>query len=121
MRISDWSSDVCSSDLDIEGARHDAVRVDMPAVRAAGFQDIDPQAVEPQRFRKVEMARFCEAAHFFVEQALEVGKGGVALRQIVEARIARIDLVAVRAAPPAPRAILFGKQAAALIAVVEQK
>src|SRR3546814_17412529 len=79
-----------------------------------------PQAVDPQRFSKVEMALFCEAAHFLFEQALEGGKGGVALRQIVEARIARIALVAVRAAPPAPRAILFGKQAAALLEIVEQ-
>src|SRR3546814_5469604 len=79
-----------------------------------------PQAVDPQRFSKVEMALFCEAAHFLFEQALEGGKGGVTLRQIVEALIARIDLVAVRAAPRAPRAILFGKQAAALLEIVEQ-
>src|SRR3546814_5469456 len=58
MRISDWSSDVCSSDLfelerarprrhcDVDRPRHHAVRVNMPRMRAAGFEHIDPQAIE---------------------------------------------------------------------------
>src|SRR3546814_19249749 len=58
MRISDWSSDVCSSDLDVDLkiADGDRIAIDQPAVGFEGFADhaesraiigkgLDPEAV----------------------------------------------------------------------------
>ncbi len=72
-------------DRNIEGTRHDAVRVDMAAVRAAGFQYVDPQAVELERLGEVEMACLGEGLHLFVEQLPEVVESRIALGQVAKA------------------------------------
>src|SRR3546814_1041549 len=93
-------------DGDVKGAGNDAVRVDVAAVGATGLQQVDPQAVEFQRFGEVEMTGFGERLHLSVEQTLQVREGRVAPRQVVEARIAGVAAIAVRAAPAAARPVL---------------
>ena len=105
---------------DVKGTRYNTVRVDMATVRPAGLQDIDPQAVELERLGEVEMRRLRKRLHFLVEQALEIMKRRVALGQVVQARIARITLIAMIAAPRATRAILFSKHPAAVLQLGEQ-
>ena len=92
----------------------------MAAVRAAGLQDIDPQAVELERFRKVEVARLGEGLHFLVEQALQIVERGIAFGEVAEARIAGVALIAVVAAPAAAGTIFFGEQPAAFLQLFEQ-
>src|SRR3546814_20169819 len=51
MRISDWSSDVCSSDLDVAGAQIDTIVVDfasLASVRACGDEAVS-------RFAKIDL------------------------------------------------------------------
>src|SRR3546814_1332350 len=120
VRIMVWNSDVCSSDLDIEGARHDAVRMDMAAMRAAGFQDVDPHRVELERLGEIEVARLGEGLDLLVEQTLEIVERRVALGQVAEARIACVALITMVAAPAPAGAILFGEQPAAFLQLCQQ-
>src|SRR3546814_17909162 len=59
MRISDWSSDVCSSDLRGIQRRADAVGVDLPANRRAGGKALpgDRRAARPGPHRVIGPAR----------------------------------------------------------------
>src|SRR3546814_18983986 len=66
------------------------------------------------------MAGFGDRLHLAVEQTLQGREGRVAPRQVVEARIAGVAAIAVRAAPAAARPVLFREQAAALLEAVEQ-
>src|SRR3546814_7896384 len=49
MRISDWSSDVCSSDLDAEGAGFDAVRARTEAEWRKALGALEIEAPAPMR------------------------------------------------------------------------
>src|SRR5690606_7414731 len=69
---------------------------------------------------EIETGGLGKGPHLAVEQALEVCKGGVALRQVVETRIAGVAPIPVSAAPAAARAIFFGEQPAALLEFLEQ-
>src|SRR3546814_13069433 len=69
MRISDWSSDVCSSDLRSDGS--------LPALGSGGTQAVQPRFVPPinaRLRRKLRGDHLCRPAHFawrHVEHALE--------------------------------------------------
>src|SRR3546814_4020908 len=71
----------------------------MAAVGTAGLQDVDPHRVELERLGEVEMARLGKGLHLLVEQAFQVVKRRIAFGQVAEARIARIALIAMLAAP----------------------
>src|SRR3546814_1398752 len=69
MRISDWSSDVCSSDLRSDGS--------LPALGSGGTQAVQPRFVPPihaRLRRKLRGGHLCRPAQFawrHVEHALE--------------------------------------------------
>src|SRR3546814_11403694 len=83
MRISDWSSDVCSSDLDLQGTRHDGRRRRSPD-RAAGEctdeVDGEPQAerpgetVRPLQIRRRSLSRRHPDRHCDRSEERRVGK-----------------------------------------------
>ena len=71
--------------LDVECAGNQAVRVDVPAVLSTGFQQIDPQAVEPglalRARTRIRCANFTACR---VSSLASVGERRISLRQIVE-------------------------------------
>src|SRR5688572_24098700 len=83
----------------------------MSTVPSTGFQQIDPQAVEARLAGKVERALFGEGGGMADEQPGEVGERGIAGRQVVERRVARVAGIMMLAAPAAAGAIV-GCQAA---------
>src|SRR3546814_8189744 len=85
MRISDWSSDVCSSDLLFPGRRTVRLEDDVPRGRVAKFQKFDAIGAGDERIggvagdeNAVALAqRFIAEAHFAGEDEIEaVGKIG---------------------------------------------
>jgi len=53
----------------IDCARNNAVRMDMPRMRAAGLQDIDPQAIQLGLAAKIKMTRFRKGTYMLVQYA----------------------------------------------------
>src|SRR3546814_11367489 len=90
MRISDWSSDVCSSDLERRIARHavgDAVLGELERVRGEREPMVAMAQGSGVAFLRVELARHGEAlSRRFVEGnaiAGYAGKAGTAAREMV--------------------------------------
>ena len=92
---------------DVEGARDDAVRVDMARMGAARLQHIDPQAVELQPPpAEIERAIAREGGDVRREPADEIGEARIALRQVGERGVAGVAAIAMLARPGAAGAIL---------------
>src|SRR3569623_383735 len=106
--------------LDIDRARHRAVRVDVTRMRTARFHDIDPQAVEPEPAPELKGASVGESCDMPVEQLDQVGEARAALRQVVERGIGGVTAITMRLRPAAPGAIVLGELAARIGQLVEQ-
>src|SRR3546814_5889095 len=83
MRISDWSSDVCSSDLPVAAQLREALQASFDIIARLAFaDDVDPEPVEDEEIeaaRRLGQRVLMETAALFRTRSEErrVGKEGV--------------------------------------------
>ncbi len=88
---------------------------------AAGFEDVDPQAVEPQLAGQVQRTGIGESGDMAVQVADQIAKARIAHRQVVERGVGGIAAIAMRARPVAARAILCRQVATGIAKFAEQR
>ena len=84
--------------------------MDMGAVMAPRLEQIDPNAVELRLLGKIESEFIRESGGMTDQQALKVGEGRIAARQVVQRGIAGIALIPLVPAPALARLIVGGKR-----------
>ena len=83
-------------------------------MRAAGLEDVDPQAVELELLAELEPAFLRERRDMLVEQPDQIGEARVAVRQVVERRVGGVAAIAMLLRPVAPGLVLLGEIAAGI-------
>src|SRR4051812_32438022 len=94
--------------------------MDMSTVVSTGFQQVNPQAVEPRLAREVKRRCSGKLRGVTPEKLREIGDGGVAALQIVEGCVAGVPGIAMLPRPSTARFVIHRKRANRMREIAQQ-